>query len=329
MALFAFIYHLIDPFVHLFLLEQNVLVLFCSLTKMEFLKSTIVYFRAFYYLGLSPCLPEHIQPSNWIIRIVRKVPVFVQATIGLTMSISIIITEFRNCDRKFYGRTEVAILNMVATCEIMRTLFVLIHCIFYERLISEMVYIFQKLESFFALQLRYHIWYDELKRAYLIKVILVAGAFIQYMVLFILRGVLYKKSTIHGVQIEILQALTAATFLHVIFYIEILSFYMDQLNLVIESDRRTHKINTFTIFFVNDFRSNIRIRNRLNHYKLVHFYLWEVSKKISYYFGWCMVVMFLHAFIVFFYSAYWMYIQLQLNSVPFRFIREYSCTFVY
>lgn len=287
---------------------------------MEFVESTRKYFMTFYILGILPSLPKGIHSSILTNNVTQKMLMVTHATIGLGLTVSIMITVIRNHDAIRYGRTEIPIISMVAICEVLRVVFTLIQCIFQKHIISEIFNDFQKFESYFALHFRYQIHYKTFNKAFFAKVIIVAVACIQYNLLYIFRIVVLKGLIGHGIQLNLMQAFAVPTFLHIIFYVEILGFYLDQLNNVIENDIHTRQV--LSILLIRNFPNLIQIRNKINYVKSVHFRLWDISKKINNYFGWCMVVISFQAFANIFYSAYWLYSHLQQKRPFSRVVRK-------
>lgn len=284
---------------------------------MEFVRNTKSYFQTFFYLGLTSLRLEN--SNNGVF---TKLPVILHALIGLTMSISVIFSASTNREKYFFGRTEVMIINIRASCDIIRTIFMILQCIYYKRTISEIFREFQNFESFFATHFGYRIHYETLNRTFFVKMMLVLAASTQYAFAFALRAIILKSTTTHGLRFKFTQALATATILHVIFYIEILSFHLDQLNNVVQRDLKNRENYGLPGLFIRSFQKNIQIRDNINNFKNVHFRLWLLSKKINTYFGWCLIALFLHAFIDFFYSAYWLYIQTQKSVNPLRLIRK-------
>lgn len=284
---------------------------------MEFTRNTKSYFQAFFFLGLSSLRMENAYNG-----VFTKLPIIAHALIGLIMATSVMISVSSNRERYYFGRTEVMIINLRASCDIIRTVFTIIQYMFYKRIISEIFKEFQNFESIFAFHFRYQIHYATFNRTFFVKMIMIVAAGLQYICAFVLRAVILKSTTTHGVQFKFTQGLAAVTFLHVIFYIEILSFHLDQLNNVVQRDIQNREKEVSTGFIIRGFQQNIQVRNNINNFKNVHFRLWLLSKKINKYFGWCLIALFLHGFVDFFYSFYWLYIQLQKSLSPLRVIRK-------
>lgn len=289
---------------------------------MDFLTSTKPYFWFFHYIGLSFHLPGDDQSKGSKSVFIQMVPVLIHSAVGILMSIWIIIILLSSSEPIFYGRTEATVINTMAICETSRSIFILVECLFHKQYIFEIVKTFQKLETFFAIHLQHRILYKNFHKIYLTKVSLLAGIYFQYLIIFILRSFAYKMLTPHGIQVKILQIQTASTFLQIIFYIEMLNFYVEQLNVVISNDIDDNFDDTSSILLVRNTRNNHHIRSKLNYLKTIHFRLWEVSRKINAYFGWSMVALYMHSFIGIVHSAYWLFDSMQRPWAPLTFLRE-------
>lgn len=216
---------------------------------MEFVEKTRKYFIGFYFLGILPSLPEGILSHILISSVTQKVLMIIHATIGLSLTFSLMISAMiRNRDTVYYGRTEMPIISMVAICEILRVIFILIQCIFHKHVISEIFSDFQKFETFFAVHFRHNIRYKALNKTFFNKVMIVAFACLQYNCLLTLRILILNNFPHHGIEMNKLRALAAATLLHVNFYIDTLGFYLDQINNVIENDKHTATGQAITVF---------------------------------------------------------------------------------
>lgn len=293
---------------------------------MELMSATRFYFRAFHILGLSPYRPIDNE-IKWLASnkdILSHSLAFGQAIVALTFSIYCLIPINFLGPQLFYGKTEVLIINLCSCCEISRTIFTLIQCILYKRVLYETVSTFRRLETFFAIHLEYRIMYNRFSRKFLMKVICVMGSYVQHLVAFVLRCMLSDVITPIGVEVKVLQAIKAITFLHVIFYIDLLCFYLAELNIVILRDTKNEQCENCILVISKNATKHCSIQNKVMMYKRVHFRLWEISQRINTFFGWTMVIVLLHGFVDFVHSAYGLFDVLQQKWEFFKIIREYK-----
>lgn len=239
------------------------------------------------------------------------------------MPISVIIISTIHPDQFFFGRSENAIIYIRSSCDFFRTFCLIIQLIFNKRIISGMVEEFQNFERFFAVHFGYQLQYETLTKSIFVKLLLVMVGTLQYFCVFLLRAFVLKSANAPGILTKFSQGLAAATFLHIIFHIEILSFHLDQLNNVVQRDIQTRENEALGgLIIIGNSENFVQIKNNIKYMKTVYFRLWMQSKKINRYFGWCLVVIYLHGFIDTFYAAYWLYIQLQNNQCILRIIRK-------
>lgn len=285
------------------------------------MKSIRLHLNVFYFLGLAPYLTDNLKADDKKCRTSIFV-VVAQAAIGLALAISCIEVANFGGYENLWSRTDIVIINFVAICEIVRITFVLIQCVFYREVLNEVCRTFRSLQLYYATSLRYHIIYQKFFKQYFRKVLFIICGFLPYFLIFVWETVMYALAPI-GLQIKTLQIMTSATYLHIIFYIDLLSFYLAELNVVIERDTYNDESKNNIMIISKKSLSNIFIREKLKCYKHVHFQLWEVSQRINAFFGWSMVAILLHGFVDFVYTSYWLIQQLQPPWAIEKIIRKH------
>lgn len=291
---------------------------------MDFLRATRPYLYVFYCLGLTPV---DIQPKYLKIRFIRLLPIFMQISFALSSSILITksIIQISKRDLEFYGRTELVFFYLWIFSQYLRTIVIFIQCIFFKSLITEITTIFQNLEIYFVTHFHYQILYDSFAKEYRTKVVLVTVLYAQSVTSFLIRCWMEKRLPVDKLLLIILVAYTIATFFHIIFYIEMLSFYIDQLLIIVNENNIKHNRDEIeNNLLIRNPGNNHRMWSKLHCVKTVHFRLWEVSRQINAYFGWCIIVIFLLTFIDTIYSVYWLFDHTQREWAPLRIIRKWK-----
>ena len=177
-------------------------------------------------------------------------------------------------------------------------------------MLNEICCTFRMLQNYYALHLNHQILYTKFTNQFFRKIIIIISGFMPYFIIFLYESLIYPLLPI-GIQIKALQIMTSATYLHIIFYVDVLSFYLSELSIVIERDMyEVQEKNSIWIISPKS-HSNIYIQENLKCYKTVHFQLWEVAQHINSFFGWSMVAILLHGFVDFVYTSYWLIQQLQ------------------
>lgn len=293
---------------------------------MEFMQRNKLFLIFFYIIGLSPYFPEYdyVKDRKKITRHFKKIPMILQGCLGIGMALWCAYALNVTFDKGLSNRTDIIIINLFIVCELCRTIMVIIQCSFSNCQIYAIVHTFHKLEQFFLLNFNHRLSYQKFSKQYFGKVFLVLGAYVQCAVALLLRMISYPRFDSVNIQIKTMQAVTAFTFLHIIFFIDVLGFHLDELNVVIRRDMvTTADRNTNNDIFLNKkLRDSVLLRNKLKYYKCVHFRLWEVTQRINGYFGWCMVALLLHAFVDCLYCAYWLFEELQHAPVFLKLLRK-------
>lgn len=293
---------------------------------MDFMKSIRPYLTAFNILGMSPLLvsTNDGESKNWR---TSKILVLIHAVIGSTLALSCIqMANFGNNEYQ-WSRTDIVIMNIVVVCEMLRIIFIVIQCIFSKQTLIEICYTFRMLQGYYNMHLHHPVGYQPFTQQYNRKVVFIMCGFIPTFMIFVWDSWWYGLMPVY-MHFKILQIMTLASYLHIIFYVDILSFHLAELNVVIERDEtitnQQPKHNIIISVISKQASSNMAIRKRWRRYKTVHFHLWEVAQRINAFFGWSMVAILLHGFVDFVYSSYWMIQEFQPPvNIP-KVIREYS-----
>lgn len=292
-----------------------------QLSKMDFMNSVRPYLNVFYILGLSPYLTDKVI-TNKEKSCSTVFFVIIQAAVGLTLCLSC-IEEANFGGYSMWSRTDIVIINFVAICEIVRIIFILIQCLFYKDLLSEICFTFRMLQNYYTLHLYHQMPYDKFTREYFRKFVIIICGFMPYFMIFLYESLTYGLVPI-GIQIKALQIMTSATYLHIIFYVDILNFYLSELNIVIRRDTIVEQEKNGITIISRKTLNNTLIQEKLRCYKTVHFHLWEVTQRINAFFGWSMVAILLHGFVDFVYTSYWLIQQLQPPWTIGKIIRKFN-----
>lgn len=278
----------------------------------------------FYYSGHSPYLPTNapIQDSKQNPKC--SMPVYICGLLCVLLSIScaFLLNSFFSRNSFELNRTDLFISNMFILSQFARAILVLLQCICYRKTYYNIIDTFNKLELFFANQLHHQIQFSILKEGAATKMTIAAIAFAQLLTIEIVSCFIYPKFNQITVQIKLLQMITTFTFVHLIFFIDVLCFYLEQLRLVIVRDTNNDR-SLDSIGYHKYSNKCVFIRTQLKNYKSVHFCLWEVGQRINIFFGWSMISILLQAFVDFLYSSYWLFDLLQEPFNLITFVRTY------
>lgn len=289
---------------------------------MDFQKSIAPYVNVFYYLGQSPCLLKYNKESKY--RIMSNIFLLIHVTISLTLSFSCLYLINMVCTQE-WSHTDRLIINILALCEMIRIFSIFVQCVVYKSVLIDVIRTFRSLERFFAIHLSHLISYRKFQRQFRNKVITVVIAYLPQFIMFVEKESIHKMTSV-GPQAKCLQIFKIIYMLYNIFYIDLLNFYFSELNLMIRKDiandvyRSNTNYNSVTIS--NQSPNSLFIREKLRHYKTVHFNLWETGQRISCYFGWSLIVMIIYVFVEFVYAAYFIILNLHSRHVLLKVARK-------
>lgn len=255
------------------------------------------YLNLFYALGLSSHEPSII--SRFVS--ICKFSKFIQAIIcALTSILALNILNF-NAYLNEYTTTESIILHTYFFCDIIRTTVVLLQCLMYKSANNAIIENLDSASLYFAQQLQHLICYRAFRRSFNFRILIIIGASTLYIILFFVR-LQAGDSTITRANLftKFLQFMTAFCYTHHIFYIDLLSFHLAQLNMVIEREIPC-SINVCRL------TNKDRIKKQIKSYKFIHFRLYLISQRMNKCFGYSLVAVLLHASSDLIYSSFWIF----------------------
>lgn len=262
------------------------------------------HLNLFYVIGLSPYNPNtHGSSSSFHLAAMSKYLQFlVCECCGIWSLYTLNVYEAINV----LTLTETIIVNLYLVCDIIRAAFILMQCLIYRHAMNEMMAIFINLELFFAHHLGHRICYRAFGQRYRRRVWAVLCICSLYIASYSIRAFLNNDISYAASLFKVQQFMTAFCYLHAIFYIDLLSYHLMQLNTVIENDMVTlDKMDGA----MNQTRRRAHIQQRLKCYKIVHFRLWMATRRINEFFGYGLMAILLHTFADLVYVAFWMFEQ--------------------
>lgn len=267
--------------------------------------STKFTLSIFFAIGLSPFRfnsnHDDSRSSIW-----SKVPQFAQATASFAIAMTMLYMTNTRRPSNEITTAENFTVNLYFIGEFARAGFVLMQCVLYADLLIEIMAIFKGLEIYFVKNLQHRIFYGKFMRQYRHRISIIFGFFMVYITSFSMRIILQDHITFIGMALKLLQLMTAMTYSYIIFYVELLSFYLSELNVVIKNDTFKYSNN---VAMCCDAKYRAQIKDRLKSYKIVHFRLWLISQRMNRYFGYSIIAIILHAFTDSVYSALWTFQQ--------------------
>lgn len=251
---------------------------------------------------------------------------FLHAFFGIALCVACSVVLNANSQRtsKSVDRMDIFITRIFICLQFSRSLLVLLQCLFYEQTYGNIVNTYNRLEVFFVQQMEYRLNFEHFSRDVAIKMTLTLFAFIQFAIVHILITWSYTGFNVVLLLIKLLRFLFVFTCAHLVFSVDALTFYMEQLMAVIARDAGNDQSIDSLPFFKQSVKCEL-LRNRLKNYKNAQFTLWENSQRLNRFFGWSMVMILLIVFLDSSYTAYWLFYELQhICDMSVRTISEYN-----
>lgn len=269
---------------------------------MNFSEYTRFYLIAFYLLGLSP---YHSKGNDEIFCYLSKL-----FHLFVSFSISLLILHFLNENGvpPAFTPGEAVIFNFSAICEMFRSMAILVQCVLFKNCMNETMRIFQNMGFYFEKYLRHRICYRSLSKATRLKFGILLGVVTLYVCSFTIRFFYQDEASKIGLLFKVIQVASALTSAFITFYIDLLNFYVTQLNSVIRRDTidiaslPTDEPNSPSKCGHNKFSLN-----QLKHYKIIHFHLWLASQRINKYFGYSLIIMLFQVIFSLVYWGWWIF----------------------
>lgn len=264
-----------------------------------------MYLTTFHILGFSSYQPNGNRNKYQLFKCARYIQAFVCIFLGLSALVSM-----NSVDNSSHQRVaETIIINIILICDVGRATLILLENIFYSDALDGIMNAFEHLELYFAKHLQHHISFRRFAKEYRINVIVCMGFAIFYSLNYCVRCWAGQYCQYASYVTKWCQFVTAISYLHMIFYVKALSYYLCQLNAVIARDAIDNERNSMD----QQLHGN-RIRNKLKCIKVIHFRLCTISRRISHYFGYSTIALCMHAFTDPIYALFWLYLMIKSGS---------------
>lgn len=278
-------------------------------TKMNFRRSIKTYVQFFYGVGLSPYRAGLQTRSKKLS--CSDITNIVWFILCLYLFITYFLENMRTAD--VISKTSDFVYYLDLLFEIIRAASVFLQCMIRKQTFYDINFTFQEIESYFYTRLQHRVSYQSFRRRFNLKALIIILAYSQYLVGHIIRLTRGYVSS----QMRILQALTVLTYIHIIFYIEALSYHLDQLNVVIKKDML--QCNSSSLSRATN---NLRFQNQLKSLKWIHFRLWLVAQHINRAFGSILITLTLYSFMDLVVCAYWFYEEIEDRADVYKLFRR-------
>lgn len=230
---------------------------------------------------------------------------------GLCMGlISFILFRLHLNGQYGFRDIEMILINVYLLVDIFRVCFTFIQCIWYHRDFQEIIDIYEQLQLLFLQYFGHILSFKSFHKLHLFNVANIVVYYTLYGIVYVvIRQWKYGISPL-CIPIALLKLLQTLSMLHIIFYTDLLSFHLAELNSVLKKN------------ILELGRSNRRMslavtvmKSKLFFCKKIHFGLYQASQVQNRVFGWCTLASVLRIFIDLVYAAFWLFDEFsQLNE---------------
>lgn len=248
---------------------------------------------------------------------------FVMTIIGLTLCIFCGVTVEAKSRKGEFNPTHIYIVVLFIFTQTIRTIVIIKQCLFHEQTYFQLLITYNRIEQLFAKHLNHKINFKYFTDGVAQKVTIGVLAFVQFAAIRAWMIWYYEEFNVLQVIFKVLQFLTLFTCVHLVFSVDALQFFMEQLLEVITRDAAADRLSDPWMVYKHSAKCS-HLRNQLKNYKNVHFVLWENSRRLNSFFGWSMIVVLLMTFVDIAYMTYGVLNEIQnFHTINLKTIREF------
>lgn len=213
------------------------------------------------------------------------------------------------------GITNDSITDLFLFCELLKAIAVLHQNLTNDDLLVDIMRSYQTVEFLFRSTLNYPIQYTLFHRAYTRKAGWAFGSYTVLLFLFSIYYHIYGEIDVTDVMIKVMQFISISVYMHMLFFIDFVTFYLHHLNTIIGKESSDYQ--TGNVCVIKMMRTPEAVRKLLSKFKFIHYCLWKVTQQLNQLFGWTLIAFMLQAFFEFVYITKW---QLRTFSEDWSFI---------
>lgn len=283
------------------------------------IQSARVYLNIFYFLGQSPFfinVPRDQHSNSLACSIKTTLPSYIFVFVYFSCAAECLYTFLSNENKNHFGFTDTFMMQFTVTCDLFRSYCLFRQCSHHRQLIYDVMNAIDDLRTIFTKDLHHLICYNRFLCRFSLKALLFLAIYVSSIISPVTQFLIWLRFDPGLVRIKSLQIMGLVGILYIVFNVDLVRYYTEQLNLTIQRDAQI-------VRGMSASARNQTIRNRLKCYKIIHFRLSEITQRLSQYFGWNLILIFLKAFVHSVFTAYWQ-IGLFKKTMNFaRLIRMY------
>lgn len=265
---------------------------------MSFVRLARPYSRFFYLFGQIPHSLDYFfrkkreKRSKWF-QILLKIPSILLFAFNLALC-GASVSAFNVDDGLI--RSYSILVHVYVFCELIK-IFVILHRNFAcDKLMCNILGNFQSIDSLFRSVFHCPILFTSFKHAYMKKICLAFGSYGIHMTFVALYYLPYGRISITNAILGVMQFISITEYMHVLFFIDSLTFYSKHLNTTIARDNGDCGADDEFVVWKRMHATDMT-RKMLFKYKVIHFRLKKTADQLNEFFGWTLLFLTLESFI--------------------------------
>lgn len=217
----------------------------------------------------------------------------------ITVSLSIFSLTFQYWYDQFFRRTVDKVISCLFIMSAFLSCLTILHrTTITNKKLQNLWHKFQVIEEFTNRRRKGKMCFQPFIKSYFRKVCIVLVFYVLHVYVKVINR-FSSNDIINKSPVLILQLITNIALLHIIFYVDLLTYIVLALN---ENANVAFEHNSIVDLYDMNIK-DILAKYRL--YKHAHYLIWDISQFINVYFGWILLALLLQNFINVIYSAYW------------------------
>lgn len=268
------------------------------------------YLLFFSFIGLSP----NINRSKVSVKYQDRLPIVLFTVFFLTLDvIGIIILLLPWNDGK---PLEIIVGNVFVLSDVMKIIGICMQSCMHTNTLSSILFDFQHIDELFVNLPLQNIDYRLFRKAFTNKCMIIVISYMFNVGAFAVRIVPTRIGFWQLVIFKFWQFGSIVSTIHMMFYIDLLRYHLQQLNLSFRNINIQSRFDKTT--------TSLQVTKKIMNMKLIHFKLWEISHKINVTFGWTISAVLFQQFVDSTYSLYWLiFLVVQRAATTIAILRRF------
>lgn len=259
------------------------------------------YTKFFYSLGQCPYATLFVfkkQPK--LHKLLTNLPQILYWTLFIGLFITGILYE--NSHKKNPGKPSNVLFYIYYIMEFTVNSIIYFQCIFNTSALKDAIREFKEVTDMFQTSFGHQIDFNKYFIRIWKKILLIGFAFLVKTIIFMFPPKVRAKKYFSSFQLDILQSTIMIAIIQSLFYIDLLNFFLKNLNSIIENDADSKQ-------YTNREKQQTYLKN----IKIIHYRLWRIAQQINRFFGWGLIAIILRNFLDSSFAIYWTFMIIKKN----------------